>query len=321
MDFHNAAPPLLLRDVIADREAVITLLTRNAPYHPLGGWFRPGAEDSDAATAPMWFQKDWMHADLRVEGAELFLENEAISDAARRYYQAEIVEPHTMYVNLMTNMAESGPAHTDNPYFRGIDRTNVPMGFLRGMFWSGLFRRWSVESATSIWWLNDVDGGAFSYWPDGPDKPPQHHVGDMANTALVGDNHGMFHQVGPVGSGPTLRVTAAAALAPADAGMWSVVDRGVEVLRLPLEEIRVSVLVKAYVYASKEARDESRRDLLDVPQAVEILNRDLDDRGFAPRLDTSALDTPGHLDVFAAAYPEAAPRDAGVCIFDTARSA
>jgi len=40
---------------------------------------------------------------------------------------------------------------------------------------------------------------------------------DRANTALVGDNHGMFHQVGPVGpfDRGTLRVTPRAELAPA----------------------------------------------------------------------------------------------------------
>lgn len=48
--------------------------------------------------------------------------------------------------------------------------------------------------------------------------PPHDHVGDMANTALVGDNHGMFHQVGPVGpfDQGTRLVTPRALLAPAD---------------------------------------------------------------------------------------------------------
>ena len=80
------------------------------------------------------------------------------------------------------------------------------MWLLRTMLWSGLFDRYAIVQATSIWWMNDVEGGGLSYWPDGPDEPPHEHVGDMANTALVGDNHGMFHQVGPVGpfdQGPT----------------------------------------------------------------------------------------------------------------------
>jgi hypothetical protein len=319
-NFQNSPPPLLLHDVIEDRDAVIALLERNAPYNPLGGWFSPGVDQSKR-TAAMWFQKDWMHADLCVDGAELFLGNDALLAAIGRYYDAAIIEPHTLYVNLMTGIAECGPAHTDNPYFRGVDRTNAPMMFLRAMLWSGLFTRWAAESATSIWWLDEVEGGGFRYWPDGPDAPPQRHVEGMANTALVGDNHGMFHQVEPVGTEPTRRVTPRAELVPAGGDTWSVCDLGEEVLRVPLSEIRVSVLMKAYVYPSAEAREESRHDRLDVPQAVEIFNRDLAERGFAERLDAEALATPGHLDVFPAAYPEAVPQGAGRSIYDALREA
>ena len=53
-NFENSPPPLLLRDVIADREAVIALLERNAPYTPLGGWFSPGVDQSKR-TAAMLF--------------------------------------------------------------------------------------------------------------------------------------------------------------------------------------------------------------------------------------------------------------------------
>ena len=42
--FENSPPPLLLHDVIEDRDAVIALLEGNAPYTPLGGWFSPGAD-------------------------------------------------------------------------------------------------------------------------------------------------------------------------------------------------------------------------------------------------------------------------------------
>ncbi len=51
----------------------------------------------------------------------------------------------------------------------------------------------------------------------------------MANTALVGDNHGMFHQVGPVGpfDKGTRLVTARAELAPASnrSGDWAILGR------------------------------------------------------------------------------------------------
>ena len=80
---HYSDPPVLLRDVIDDRDAVVRLLEDNAPYQPLGGWFRPDHDGGDARS-PMWFQKDWVHADLQVEGSELFLQHERTIEAARR---------------------------------------------------------------------------------------------------------------------------------------------------------------------------------------------------------------------------------------------
>ena len=71
---HYADPPVLLRDVLDDPRDAVALLERNAPYTPLGGWYRPDS-DGDDPTSPMWFQKDWVHADLQVQGSELFLQH------------------------------------------------------------------------------------------------------------------------------------------------------------------------------------------------------------------------------------------------------
>jgi hypothetical protein len=154
-------PPILLRDVIEDVGDVVRLLERNAPYTPLGGWYRPGA-DLDVPTSPMWFQNDWVHADLRVDGSELFLFHERVTQAARDFYAAEVIVPHSVYVNLMAAIDRGGPAHTDNPRFHGRDRSNTPMWLLRTMLWSGLFDRYAIVQATSIWWMNDVEGGGTS---------------------------------------------------------------------------------------------------------------------------------------------------------------
>ncbi len=230
----RADPPVLMRDVIADLDDVTRLLESQAPYTPLGGWYNPGA-DPDACTRPMWFQNDWVHDTFAAEGSVLFLRHQGYIDAAKRFYGAEVVEPKSVYVNLMVAIAEGGPAHTDNPRFHGRDRTNTPMWLLRTMLWSGLFDRYAIAQATAIWWMNDVEGGGLLYWADGPDHPPSTHAGAMANTALIGDNHGMFHQVGPVGpfDEGTRRITPSATLAPIGdgSGDWAVSDHGR--LRLP----------------------------------------------------------------------------------------
>ena len=171
-----AEPPILLHDVIEDPAQVVALLERNAPYAPLGGWYRPGVDEGLAESA-MWFQKDWVHANGAVEGSDLFQRNERYREATRRFCNAEVILPHSLYVNLMVGIDRCGPAHTDNPKFRGRERKNTPMWLLRTMLWSTLFTRWEIVQATAIWWLNDVEEGGLLYWADGPNEPPHRCVG------------------------------------------------------------------------------------------------------------------------------------------------
>ncbi|MEE3332507.1 MAG: hypothetical protein VX246_16695, partial [Myxococcota bacterium] len=293
---HYANPPLLLENVIEDPADVVRLLERHAPYTPLGGWYRPDV-DPDERSSPMWFQNDWVHADLELEGSELFLRHERVMQAARDFYSAEVISPHSVYVNVMAALDRAGPAHTDNPRFHGRDRSNTPMWLLRTMLWSGLFDQWSIVQATSIWWLNDVEGGALRYWPDGPDKPPKEHHGAMANTALVGDNHGMFHQVEPVGpfEAGTPLVTGRAELAPEEAngsGDWAVTDRGEVCYRAPLEHFRVSVLWKAHIYENEDERRTLEASPLSLEDVARIFAEDLSAKGSDLRLDLDRLDDP-----------------------------
>ena len=312
-------PPILLDDLIDDLDAVAGLFERNAPYTPLGGWFRPD-RDGGEATSPMWFQKDWVHADFSAPGSDLFLRNERVIEAARAFSDAEVVVPHTVYVNLMAAIGESGPAHTDNPVFRGRNRTNTPMLLLRTMLWSGLFDRWAIPQVTSIWWMNDVEGGGFSYWPEGPEKPPRRHASAMANTALVGDNHGMFHQVEPVGpfEAGTRLVSASAELAPASDGSddWVVHERGEETYRAPFDRFRASVLWKADVHPSEAERRRVEQDVLSLEDVARIFDADLAERGEAFRFDLARLTDAALAAGLAALYPEPVPVGAGVSVFD-----
>ena len=316
---HYSNPPILLEALIEDVNEVVGLFERNAPYTPLGGWYRPGHEGAEA-TSPMWFQKDWVHADFAAEGSDLFLWNERVIKASRDFYDAEVVVPHSVYVNLMVAISESGPAHTDNPLFRGRNRTNTPMMLLRTMLWSGLFDHWATDQATSIWWLNDVEGGGLSYWPDGPEKPPHRHVGAMANTALVGDNHGMFHQVEPVGpfDEGTRLVSPGAELTPAndESDDWVVNDRGQECFRAPLGRFRASVLWKANVYPTEEERLRVENDTLSFEDVARIFDSDLADRGVDLRFDLDRIEDPVQMAALAAVYPEATPIGAGKSVFD-----
>lgn len=310
MSIRYAKPPVLLHDVIDDVVDVVRLLESQAPYRPLGGWYNPGA-DPHERTRPMWFQKDWVHDTFHAPGSDLFLHHPVYVEEAKRFYDAEVVEPQSVYVNLMTSIADGGPAHTDNPRFHGRDRTNTPMWLLRTMLWSGLFSPFEIRQATAIWWLNDVEGGGLHYWADGPEQPPRQHVGAMANTALIGDNHGMFHQVAPIGpfDQGTRRVTPSAELAPVGdgSGDWAVVDHGDLVLRGPLDTFRVSVLWKADVYTTSAERDESAAHLLSMDAVAATFNDDLASSGSSTRFDLARLEDPAMRAALEAAYPEAVP--------------
>lgn len=319
MGIRYSKPPVLLHDVIDDLAHVVALLESQAPYNPLGGWYSPGA-DPHQRTRPMWFQKDWVHDTFHAPGSDLFLQNPHYIEAARAFYGAEVIEPHSVYVNLMTSIADGGPAHTDNPRFHGRDRTNTPMWLLRAMLWSGLFNDFEIVQATAIWWMNDVEGGGLYYWPNGPDGPPDHHVGNMANTALLGDNHGMFHQVAPIGpfDAGTPLVTPSAALAPTDdsTSTWTVTDHGTLALRAPLDTIRVSVLWKADVYRTAAERDERSRTTLSMQDVADIFNDDLARRHAAPRLDPAQVEDLSLKAELAGVYPEARPVGALRSAFD-----
>jgi hypothetical protein len=159
--------------------------------------------------------------------------------------------------------------------------------------------------------MNDVEGGGLYYWPHGPDVAPEIHETSMANTALVGDNHGMFHQVAPIGpfDRGTVRITPMAELRPAavDADEWVVIDHGEEVLRTTLERCRVSVLWKADVYRTAAERDAAANDRLSMEDVAAAFNDDLARRGSRTRFDTARVDDPSMKAELAAVYPEATP--------------
>lgn len=321
MGIRDPKPPVLMRDVIDDLDAVDRLLESQAPYTPLGGWYSPGA-DPHARTRPMWFQNDWVHDTFAAEGSDLFLRHSGYIDAAKVFYDAEALEPQSVYVNLMAAIAEGGPAHTDNPRLHGRDRTNTPMWVLRVMLWSGLFDRFEIVQATAIWWRNDVvEGGGLLYWPGGPDAPPVEHVGSMANTALFGDNHGMFHQVTPIGpfDEGTRLVTPGATLAPSGSGDrphdWVVTDQGEVRLRPPLDAFRVSVLWKADVYATAAERNRRKADALSMDDVAAVFNDDLARGGSPVRFDPARAEDLALKTEMTTVYPEAVPVGALVSAF------
>jgi hypothetical protein len=289
-------PPVVVDEVLADSSLVRRLAEANAPYWPVQRYFANAAElaalsDSVAGTnaagelivGPV-FRGDWAYDRPLVEGIEPFLHNEAFVEAARTIFEGTVVRPQIVYANLSTPLPCGDPGHTDVPAFRGVDRTQYPVWLLVTMARSGLFDRWRIPIATAVSWFYEGEGGGFTYWPDGPDRPPVSRPA-ITNTAVVGDNDVMFHRVEQVGDGDMVwGLTLDAELTHAGGGDWLIVDGGEVKATYPFQAVRISVSWKAQVLRDEdEARlvDEHLDDLT-LARVLDVFRADLDARGIGP---------------------------------------
>ena len=120
--------------------------------------------------------------------------------------------------------------------------------------------------------------------------------------------------------GDPILVTQRAQLAPTrdGSGDWSVVDRGREVFRAPLDRYRVSVLWKADVYASEASYRAVSDDRLGMEDVARVFDEHLARRGERLRFDGDRLADPAFQAALAAVYPEAIPVEAGRSMYDAA---
>lgn len=284
------APPRRLDRAFDDPEAVLALIRRGAPYRTQEAVHRhPGVTRTGG-----WFRNFWaLGGKVVFEGAEPFLHNPNFIEAARESFGAEVVRPVALMTNL--NLPMGGlPPHLDLPFFRGAMNREVPAWMLVPMGYSGLFHDWAVPVASAITWFYDGEGGEFEYWPDGLDHPSRTERPPYWNRAVLADNEYMWHRVGPLGRAeahvPHDGIPFEARLHLTEDGRWEVREGESTLLSYPFAEVRLSVLWKAYCFATEtEARayDDGSRNL--TPALItEIFLRDLRARGEA----ASAPDDP-----------------------------
>ena len=311
--------PVPVAAVFDDPTCVDRLLTDLAPYWPVQRYFANRAEystvsgqrSSDGAEemviAPV-FRGDWAYdGDVRA-GVQSLLDHEPFVDAARRLFDAEIVRPHTVYVNLTWQLPfEQGRGHTDIPAFRGFDRTTVPIAFLTIMGQSGLFEAERVKVATAVAWFYEGTDGGFEFWPDGPGGASVVHEGDIHNTAIVADNDFMWHRVRPVGrpEDGMVQLTTDSELRTDDGRTWTVGDADRELATFSRDSLRVSLSWKATVFTSEKDRrvhDEHLSDL-DAGEVLRRLSEDLAAKGLDPTVpEVDPFSEPSFLDRLRDAY-------------------
>jgi hypothetical protein len=143
---------------------------------------------------------------------------------------------------------------------------------------SGLFEDARISVATAVAWFHTGERGFFRYWPNGREADSIRHE-NMWNTAVVGDNDFMHHQVeriGPAGARPPTGLTIDTTLDHVE-GAWSVIEAGATLAEYTDDEVRLSLSWKAKVYADDATRTAAEAgDGLTVAEAVRVLTAELD---------------------------------------------
>ena len=264
--------PVLLDPVLDDPESTRDMAQRNGPYFMPARYLVSDAsaesagdnskqrtvEVPDYLIGPTW-RGDWaVGARPLVDGVDRILEHQGFAEAARTICDAEVVVPEQVYVNLSTPMPGQGFSHTDLPEFIGIDRANAPGWLLQAMGASRLFEDARITIMTAVAWFYQGERGFFRYWPNGRDADSIRHEA-MWNTAVVGDNDYMHHQVeriGPAGVQKPDGLTIDSLL-DYDGERWIVQEDGQTLLDYGDDEVRLSVSWKAKIYADEATRQDA----------------------------------------------------------------
>lgn len=229
-----------------------------------------------------YFRETYWYGTPEIDGIDQFLQHESFLAGARNIYDRPIIEPNIVYANILVPGQELS-VHTDVPEFRGMNRTTEPEFLLVAMHHSGLFERWRMPIATAVSWYGRPEGGAFAYYPDGPDAPAR-TIPAKHNTAVIMDTDSTFHGVDRVAQ-------KSPELPPIEQGMrlrfvgerrWTcgAADQP-PVAEYTWDDLRFSISWKAYCYADEAERRAvaDHTDDLTHAQVMDALIADLREHG------------------------------------------
>jgi len=307
--------PVRVDRLLDDPEEVERLLVRHGPYWPVQRYAAnraeyaalSGAGRGAAMVVGPVFRGDWAVGGEVREGVAPLLHHPVLAEAARQVFDAEVVRPHTVYVNLTHQLPfPQGRGHTDIPAFRGVDRTTVPVAFLTIMGQSGLFEDVRVKVATAVAWFYAGDDGGLEYWPDGADQPSVVHEGAISNTAVVADNDVMWHRVRPTGrpEDGMPSITLDAQLEHRGGDRWAIVDGGRTVAEADRSRVRVSLSWKATLFEDEadRRRHDEHEDDIDLAEVLRRFLADLDERGIPAAVPADPLHDEAFVQLLADTY-------------------
>lgn len=212
--------------------------------------------------------------------------NKKFIDLVRGYWKADYARPENMLFNLQGPTDSAKVPHLDANRFRGISMHNSPIWLMNTMGKSGLFDRWKAKKAQVIaWYYQGRIGGAFTYWPDGPQAAPKQITAPMRGRAVVVENERMYHMAGS--NGPSaMRHPAGLAInsvmgADPESDAWRITTDGEIIQTIPAEEFRFLIHWGADIFMDyqelKVALDQS--DDITHEQVFDIFIADLRARG------------------------------------------
>lgn len=306
--------PIRIESLLDEPRELRALIERHAPYFPVQRYFAGNAEyrassgQGEVMIIAPNFRGDWAYERPLVEGAELFLDHSRLAEAAGKLFDTELVRPFAVYTNLTWQLPfHQGAGHTDVPAFRGIDRKQYPIWLLATMGHSGLFESERIRIATAVAWFYHGRDGGFEYWPDGPERSPSLHEGNIFNTAILGDNDRMFHRVRPVGrpeAGLLSGMTLDTRLQHVGGDDWAIAEGSRILAECGYDELRISVSWKAEVFRDHEERrcvDEHRDDLT-LDQVWKRFHADLERRGAFCKPPVDPLTDQDFIDLLSRTY-------------------
>jgi hypothetical protein len=178
--------------------------------------------------------------------------NRRFTEWVKDYWGAAYAKPQMMLFNLCGPHHSGLNAHLDAVSFRGMVFENTPTWLLNTMGKSCLFEDYRLEKGQVITWWYRGEHGTFTYWPEGPDQPPQVLGHPLWNTGVVVENERMFHRGDPVGRPEDRDIPGLAhrSMIGYDAGAdaWAVTTDGAVIRTSSPEEMRLLVHWSAEVY-------------------------------------------------------------------------
>ncbi|WP_273733316.1 hypothetical protein [Mycolicibacterium septicum] len=219
--------------------------------------------------------------------------NAAFLEHAKSYWNAEYAKPEMMLFNINGPCANRDPGHLDAPSFRGVRHENAPTWLTSVMGKSGLFRDYLIKTAQVITWFCLDEGAGFTYWPDGPLKPPARLLPPTYNRGVVVQNEMMVHR-GEANGPLDQQVPAGLAFETvftgdaADRDHWLLKNGEETIARYHTDELRFLVHWSAEVFSDYDElkRNMDGADDITIERAIGMMVDDLKGRGIK-------LDVPG----------------------------